>query len=246
MTHAAAGNYTLALAVLASGGGALAAISAGKYDSLRLLRVARWSIHAVTGLFAVACLALLAAILRDDFSLTYVVGYSERALPVGYKISALWAGHQGSLLLWALLMAATASVAVTFARRDRLEHTAPAIGLLSMICGLFAVLLLFTSNPFELGKLLVPDGEGMNPMLQDPAMIVHPPMLFLGYAGATIPFAFALGALIAGRSDRDWIRPVRNWMVMSWLFLTIGIALGAWWAYVELGWGGYWAWDPVE
>ena len=246
MTHAATGNYAMALAAVASGGAALAAISAVKYDSPSLLRVARWSIHAVTGLFTVACVALLAAFLRDDFSLTYVVGYSERLLPIGYKISALWAGHQGSLLLWAWLMAGMASLAVTFARRDRIAHAAPAIGLLGMICGLFVLLLMFTSNPFELGKILPPDGQGMNPMLQDPGMIIHPPMLFLGYAAATIPFAFGLGVLIAGRSDRNWIGPLRNWMVASWLFLTVGIALGAWWAYVELGWGGYWAWDPVE
>lgn len=246
MNIATLGNYSLAFAVLASGGAMLASISAGRFKSSTALVSARWMIHMVTALLTLAGIALVYAIWNDEFALDYVTRFSERALPWEYKLSALWAGHEGSLLLWAWMMAVSASLSVTLLRKDDPGSQAPAIGILAAICGMFAALMLFTSNPFALGEVAPADGQGMNPMLQHWAMIAHPPTLFLGYAGFAVPFALALGALIGGRSDNRWIAPVRRWVIGSWLFLTIGIVLGSWWAYVELGWGGYWAWDPVE
>jgi len=246
MNIAALGNYCLAFAVLASCGAVLASIWAGRFKSSRALSNARRLIHTVTLLLSIASAALVWAILNDEFALEYVTRFSEIALPVEYKLSAFWAGHEGSLLLWAWMMAAAGSLAVVLGRKDDPASHGPSIGVIGAICGMFAALMLFTSNPFTLGQMAPGDGGGMNPMLQHWAMIAHPPTLFMGYAGFSIPFALGLGALIGGRSDNRWIAPVRRWVIGSWLFLTIGIVLGSWWAYVELGWGGYWAWDPVE
>ncbi|MDP6635028.1 MAG: heme lyase CcmF/NrfE family subunit [Phycisphaerae bacterium] len=246
MNTATLGNFSLAFAVLASGGAVLASIWAGRFKSSVALSNARWLVHTVTALLTIAGVALVHAILSNDFSLEYVVRFSEIDLPVEYKLSALWAGHEGSLLLWAWMMAAASSAVVILGRKDDPASHAPAIAVLGVICGLFGALMLFTSNPFALGEVAPGDGGGMNPMLQHWAMIAHPPTLFLGYAGFAVPFALALGAMIGGRTDNKWIAPVRRWVIGSWLFLTIGIVLGSWWAYVELGWGGYWAWDPVE
>ena len=246
MNTATLGNYCLALAVLGSGGALLASIWAGRFKSSVALSNARWLIHMVTALLTIASGALVLAILNNEFALEYVVRFSDRALPLEYKLSAFWAGHEGSLLLWSWMMAAAASIAVILARKDDVASQGPAVGILGAICGMFAALMLFTSNPFDLGAVAPGDGQGMNPMLQHWAMIAHPPTLFLGYAGFAVPFAFGLGALIGGRTDNRWIAPIRRWVIASWFFLTIGIVLGSWWAYVELGWGGYWAWDPVE
>ena len=248
MTNTVVGHYALAFAVLASGGALLASVSASasQLHPPKSLRLARWLIHAITALLTVACGVLLIAILKNDFGLSYVADNSEKALPIGYKIAALWAGHDGSLLLWAWMQAVIGSIAVILSRKTPTESQAPMIGILATICGSFAMLMLFTSDPFELGRIVPLDGQGMNPLLQNPAMIIHPPLLFLGYAGFAVPCALLLGALIGGRSDNAWVTPIRNWMLVAWGFLTAGIALGAWWAYLELGWGGYWAWDPVE
>ena len=246
MNTAALGNYCLALAVLCSGGAMLVSILAGYFRSSSALTGARWLMHSVTALLTLASAALLHAILNNEFALKYVVRFSDKVLPFEYKLSAFWAGHEGSLLLWAWMMAVAASISVIAGRKDDAGNQGPAIGILAAICGMFAALMLLTSNPFALGDVVPADGKGMNPMLQHWAMITHPPTLFLGYAGFAVPFALALGALIGGRTDNRWIAPIRRWVIGSWLFLTIGIVLGAWWAYVELGWGGYWKWDPVE
>ncbi|MCK4275626.1 MAG: cytochrome c biogenesis protein CcsA, partial [Phycisphaerae bacterium] len=168
------------------------------------------------------------------------------ALPWGYKLAAFWAGRSGSLLLWGWMVAVMASITAFTHRKDPPETQAAVLGILAVICGFFAALILLASNPFELSQLVPVDGQGMKPELQDPAMIAHPPTLFLGWAGFTIPFALCLGALISGRSTDLWVTSLRRWTIVSWMFLTVGIVLGAWWAYVELGWGGYWTWDPVE
>jgi cytochrome c-type biogenesis protein CcmF len=197
-------------------------------------------------LLTAAGVAMVIAILNDDFRLAYVASYSERALPTGYKLAALWAGQEGSLLLWAWLLAALASLAVALRRKDEPQHQAPAVAILAAICAAFAAMLLLAANPFQLGRVVQADGEGLNPMLQNPAMVAHPPMLFLGYAALAVPMALFLAWLISGRRDAAWLASARRWAVAAWLFLTVGILLGAQWAYVELGWGGYWAWDPVE
>jgi cytochrome c-type biogenesis protein CcmF len=190
---------------------------------------------------------LLWALVRSDFRFEYVASYTERALPVGYKIAALWAGQAGSLLLWGWLIAVMCTIAAAGMRRLGHAERACAVGVMAVVCGFFAMLLLFAASPFELVAGGAPiDGRGLNPMLQDPAMIIHPPLLFAGYAGFTVPFAVLVGVLITRRRDDRWIAAVRRWLVFSWMILGAGILLGAWWAYVELGWGGYWAWDPVE
>jgi len=243
---AAIGNYCLALAALASGGGILAAVAARRLDSARMLGLARTALYVTAGLLTVAAAALMAGILDDDFRLDYVARYSERALPMGFKLAVFWAGQEGSLLLWGWMVAVMAALTAATRRNDPAPRQAPALGILAAVCGFFAILMLYSANPFQLGQFTPPDGKGLNPMLQDWAMIAHPPLLFLGYAGFTVPFALGLGMLIAGHCDRPWIPPVRRWTLAAWSFLTAGIVLGSEWAYVELGWGGYWAWDPVE
>ena len=253
MTIADVGSYSLTFAALSALVAIFSAICARRYDSAGMLRLSRWALHAVTALLTLASVTLLRAFLNDDFRLDYVVRYSEKALPFGYKLAAFWAGQGGSLLLWAWLIAAMGSLAMLARRKDPAATQAPAIAILAAVGGFFTVLMLFSVggndvpvNPFHLAEAVVTDGNGLNPMLQDPAMIAHPPLLFIGYAGFTIPMALYLGALIGGHVDKRLIVPIRRWMLVSWVFLTAGIVLGAEWAYVELGWGGYWAWDPVE
>lgn len=211
--------------------------------------LAKWAMVLFVLLLSGACLLLLRAELNNDFRLDYVASYNEVKLPLGYKIAAFWAGQSGSLLLWAEMMALMSLIAVVTHWKRNDGSMAGALGTLAVCCGFFTALMLFTNeaNPFTVVEGVAPhDGHGLNPMLQDPAMIAHPPFLFLGYAGCLLPYAFMMGALISGRRDNLWIADIRRWTLVTWVFLTIGIVLGSWWAYVELGWGGYWAWDPVE
>ena len=192
-----------------------------------------------------ACLAN--AFLLDDFSLAYVANNSNTLLPDRFKFSAVWGAHEGSLLLWALILAGW-SAAVALRSRDLpLQLSARVLSVLGAIAVGFCLFLLLTSNPFD-RILPVPPVEGgdLNPLLQDFGLIVHPPMLYMGYVGFAVPFAFAIAALIGGQFDSAWARWSRPWINVAWVFLTIGIALGSWWAYYELGWGGWWFWDPVE
>lgn len=192
-----------------------------------------------------ACLAN--AFLLDDFSLAYVANNSNTLLPDRFKFSAVWGDHEGSLLLWALILAGW-SAAVALRSRDLpLQLSARVLSVLGAIAVGFCLFLLLTSNPFD-RILPVPPVEGgdLNPLLQDFGLIVHPPMLYMGYVGFAVPFAFAIAALIGGQFDSAWARWSRPWINVAWVFLTIGIALGSWWAYYELGWGGWWFWDPVE
>ncbi len=247
ITVEVAGNWSFVLAFLAADLGLVAAIGATAKSSRGWLGVAKWSVYVLTAMLTVALMALLSALLDNDFRLAYVATHSEIPMPWGYKIAAIWAGQEGSLLLWAWMVAGMSSVVLAFRGRDSVKSQAATTAILAGVCGLFCVLILFAANPFKLGQGPTPlDGSGMNPLLQDPAMIIHPPALFLGYAGATIPFALMFGAMLAGRTDKDWLPAARRWAVATWLFLTAGILLGAIWAYYELGWGGYWGWDPVE
>ncbi|MEX2125796.1 MAG: heme lyase CcmF/NrfE family subunit [Woeseia sp.] len=195
-------------------------------------------------LIAFACLAH--AFLTSDFSVLYVANNSQLALPDVYKFSAIWGAHEGSLLLWILLMAAW-TVAVGRFSQDLTEpFAARVIGILGILsCG-FLLFTLLTSNPFERIFPAPPDGADLNPLLQDPGLAIHPPILYTGYVGFSVAFAFAVAAMLSGRLDREWARWTRPWTTWAWLFLTVGIALGSWWAYYELGWGGWWFWDPVE
>jgi cytochrome c-type biogenesis protein CcmF len=244
------GHFSLSAAILAAAGAMAASIAAIRLRSPAAWTAARWLLVLVAALFTVASGALLTAFLTDDFSFQYVARYSEEAMPVGYKIAAFWAGQPGSLLLWGSLLSVMCVLALPGLRRKAGATYPAAVAVMAVACGFFAVLMLSVQAadpfaPIEPG-LAEAGPRGLNPLLQDPAMIMHPPLLFLGYAGFTIPFAMMIGVLIEGRTDNRWIGEIRRWVIASWVFLTAGIVLGAWWAYVELGWGGYWAWDPVE
>jgi cytochrome c-type biogenesis protein CcmF len=190
--------------------------------------------------------ALVYALATKDFSLRYVAENVSSNLPLFYAVTALWAGQAGSLLFWAWLLALFTAL-VILQNRNRNEAFLPYVLLtLSVLQFFFLTLLVFPSNPFEPLGFTIREGMGLNPLLQNPGMIFHPPTLYLGYVGFAIPFSFAIAALLTRRLDAEWIRSTRRWTLFAWLFLSIGILLGAKWAYEELGWGGYWAWDPVE
>jgi cytochrome c-type biogenesis protein CcmF len=227
----------------------LYALVAGGYAAYRgrrrLAASARNALIAAFGSTLVATLVLVGGFLRDDFSLAYVAGHSSEALPTPYKISALWGGQEGSLLLWLLILTGYAAAAVWFARRrapDLVAWTTPVLG---GICLGFTWLLVGVSSPFEVIPAAA-DGRGLNPSLQNPYMVSHPVLLYLGYVGLAVPFAFAMGSLLSGRTDERWIVATRRWTLIAWTALGVGQLLGAHWAYQEVGWGGYYAWDPVE
>ncbi len=194
----------------------------------------------------VALAALGQAFLTDDFSVAYVAHNSNSLLPDMYKVSAVWGAHEGSLLLWATLLAAWGAAVATFSRALPLAVIARVISVQGMISIGFLLFMLLTSNPFDRIFPMPPEGRDLNPLLQDFGLAIHPPMLYMGYVGFSVAFAFAIAALIGGRLDAAWARWSRPWTTVAWIFLTIGIALGSWWAYYELGWGGWWFWDPVE
>jgi len=195
---------------------------------------------------AIAFGLLTYSFLTHDFSVRYVAHNSNTQLPTQYLFSAVWGGHEGSLLLWALTLSLWTGAVTLFSRSIPLAMVSRVIGVMGLIAVGFLLFMLLTSNPFD--RLAVPPAEGrdLNPLLQDFGLIIHPPMLYMGYVGFVVPFAFAIAAMLGGRLDAAWARWSRPWTNMAWLFLTIGITLGSWWAYYELGWGGWWFWDPVE
>jgi len=197
-------------------------------------------------LVAFAFGALAAAFLGNDFSVQYVAQHSNSLLPKPYQFAAVWGGHEGSLLLWVLLLAMWSVAVAVFSRSLPLDMVARVIGVLGLISVGFLLFILTTSNPFERLLPAAMDGRDLNPLLQDPGLVIHPPMLYMGYVGMAVAFAFAVSALMSGRLDAAWARWSRPWTVVAWMFLTFGIGLGSWWAYYELGWGGWWFWDPVE
>jgi len=202
------------------------------------------------GMFVFVALAfgiLTWSFYTDDFSVAYVANHSNLVLPVQYKLSAVWGGHEGSLLLWVLILAGWTLAVSIFSRRLPVDMLARVLSVMGMIAVGFLLFMIATSNPFDRVLPNIPhDGGDLNPLLQDPGMIIHPPMLYMGYVGFSVVFAFAIAALLSGRLDAAWARWSRPWTNAAWCFLTVGIALGSWWAYYELGWGGWWFWDPVE
>ncbi len=196
-------------------------------------------------LVALAFAALTWAHANSDFSVRNVVENSHTAKPFAYKLSGVWGNHEGSILLWALILAGYGGVLATAAARNETLQ-ARALAIQGAVAAAFLAFIIFTSNPFARVFPAPPDGLDLNPLLQDPGLVIHPPFLYLGYVGFSITFAYAIAGLMAGKIDRDWAAAVRPWALAAWVFLTIGIALGSWWAYYELGWGGFWAWDPVE
>tara|TARA_B100000530_G_scaffold298384_1_gene218162 strand:+ start:112 stop:2115 length:2004 start_codon:yes stop_codon:yes gene_type:complete len=212
-----------------------------------LVLSAERSIYMVFVLLLVASLGVGAAFLGDRFEFWYVANYSNANLELFYKITGLWAGQRGSLLFWALLLALFAVITVVTNRKKHREFMPYVVGVLQTILLFFIVVLLFADvNPFERLAFTPADGRGLNPQLQNYWMTIHPPTLYLGFTAFTIPFAFAVAALLNGRLDARWIQLTRRWILTSWLFLSVGIVFGMRWAYEELGWGGYWFWDPVE
>src|SRR3989440_5733571 len=225
---------------------ALVAGSLAAWKSRR--RLAESAQNALLGSFAatvVASAVLLAALARHDFSFQYVADHTSRELPLGYTLTAFWGGQEGSLLLWLLVLSGYSVAAVLTARRVGREVLAWVVPTLALVGTFFALVLVFVASPFAT-QVAPADGAGLNPSLQNPYMAVHPPMLYLGYVGLTVPFAFAMGALLARRTDERWIVATRRWTLAAWGFLGVGQLLGAHWAYVEVGWGGFYAWDPVE
>jgi cytochrome c-type biogenesis protein CcmF len=232
---------TLGLSVFALVGGAAAA----HLGRRRLARSAQNALVASFFTTAVASLVLLAALVRNDFSFTYVARTTSEALPTAYTISAFWGGQEGSLLLWLLVLTGFAAAAVTLNRRWAKDLTVWVVPVFAAVSTFFAFLLVAVATPFAT-QPAPPDGAGMTPSLQNPYMLAHPPLLYLGYVGLTVPFAFAIGALLSGKLDERWLVATRRWTLFAWAALGIGQLLGSHWAYVEVGWGGYYAWDPVE
>ncbi|MHB8468578.1 MAG: heme lyase CcmF/NrfE family subunit [Gaiellaceae bacterium] len=231
---------SLGLVVYALVAGSLAAWQRRR----RLALSAQNALLAAFGTTAVAAGVLWAALARRDLSFVYVASHTSKSLPLGYALSAFWGGQEGSLLLWLLILTGYAALAVWLNRRTR-ELVAWAVPVLAGVSVFFAFMLCFVSSPFATSPAPA-DGAGMVASLQNPYMLAHPPLLYLGYVGLTIPFAFAMGALLSGRTDERWIVLTRRWTLAAWTFLGVGQLLGAHWAYVEIGWGGYYAWDPVE
>jgi len=184
--------------------------------------------------------------LTDDFSIKYIAGHSNSLLPTQYKFASVWGGHEGSLLLWMLMLSGWTLAVAIFSRTLPLAMVARVIGILGLVSTGFLMFILTTSSPFERLLPAPLDGKDLNPLLQDPGLVIHPPMLYMGYVGFSVAFAFAVSALLSGRMDAAWARWSRPWTIVAWIFMTAGIALGSWWAYYELGWGGWWFWDPVE
>jgi cytochrome c-type biogenesis protein CcmF len=193
---------------------------------------------------AYACLTYSFAV--DDFSVRYVAENSNTGLPMGYKLAAVWGGHEGSMLLWVFVLAGWTLAVAAFSRSLPAVLRARTLGVLGLISIGFVLFILLTSNPFERLLPAPADGQDLNPLLQDPAMVAHPPLLYLGYVGFAVVFSLAVAAMLGGRLDTAWARWSRPWTTVAWLFLTVGILLGSYWAYYELGWGGWWFWDPVE
>ena len=240
------GEVALWVALLVSVWGMGMAFVGGRAGRGDLVLAGERSVVAVFGLLIVSSVAIIAAFLGNEYRYNYVAGYSNRELSTFYKVTGLWAGQTGSLVFWALLLALFSSI-VVFQNRSRNREFMPYVaGTLLGVLAFFLVVILFASNPFTLLDFTPADGRGLNPQLQNYWMTIHPPTLYLGFTAFTIPFAFAVAALLTGRLDTRWITTTRRWTLLAWFFLTNGILFGMMWAYVELGWGGWWFWDPVE
>jgi len=240
------GQFSLILALAVALVLGIVPIVGGLRGDVRLMSVAR---PAATAQFLVMLTAfgcLVTAFVTDDFSVLNVAQNSNSMLPVFYKVTAVWGSHEGSMLLWVFILSIWTFAVAIFSQRLPLQTVANALAVMGLITVGFVLFLLFTSNPFDRLLPAAVDGRDLNPLLQDVGMAIHPPLLYIGYVGFAVAFAFAISALITGRLDAAWARWSRPWTTVAWLFLTLGIAIGSWWAYYELGWGGWWFWDPVE
>jgi cytochrome c-type biogenesis protein CcmF len=241
------GNVTLVIALVLSILLAVYPLWGAQTNNNTLMQMARplaWGLFVFT---LIAYLCLTYAFVTDDFSVNYVAQNSNSKLPIYYKITAVWGGHEGSFLLWVLIFAIWTLAVAMFSKGIPEAMVSRVLSVLGMVSISFYLFMLITSNPFDSMLPFFPvDGRDLNPLLQDFGMIIHPPLLYMGYVGFSVAFAFAIAALIGGQLDSTWARWSRPWTIAAWSFLTLGIALGSWWAYYELGWGGWWFWDPVE
>jgi cytochrome c-type biogenesis protein CcmF len=240
------GEVALWIALCLSAWGAIVAFVGGRVGRGDLVLSAERASYAVAALLTLSCLAIIAAFVGDEFRYLYVASGSNRELPLYYKVTALWGGHAGSLVFWVFLLTTFAAIAAYQNRWQNRELVPYATGTLHLMAFFFLIVVLATSNPFDQMSFTPADGRGMNPQLQNYWMTIHPPTLYLGFTAFTIPFAFAVSALISGRLDTRWITITRRWTLLAWFFLTNGIIFGMIWAYETLGWGGWWFWDPVE
>jgi cytochrome c-type biogenesis protein CcmF len=244
---ASLGDAGLLLALVASAYVIGAGVAGARRKNARLIRSAVYASYMATGLIAFASAVMWFAILSNDYSIKYVQRHSDASMPWFYKFTAFWGGLDGSILWWVLLLAVFASLSI-FVNRERHKELIPYVAaILYVVIGFFLFLIIFEKRPFDVWLTEAPKvGKGMNPLLMNPYMATHPPSLYLGFVSATVPFAFGLAALITGNLDDSWLQSTRRWMIVSWYFLSQGLILGMLWAYEELGWGGYWGWDPVE
>ena len=240
------GHFALILALsLALCQGVLPLVGAQRNDTA-MMSVARTAAYGQFLFVAISFGCLIWAFVHDDFSVLYVANHSQLSLPIGYKVSAVWSAHEGSLLMWILILAGWTVAVARFSSGVPKVLLARVLGVLGLLSVGFLLFELLTSNAFE---RLIPaaiDGGDLNPLLQDPGLAIHPPILYIGYVGFSVAFAYAVAAMIGGDLDQNWARWMRPWTIVAWMFLTVGIALGSWWAYYELGWGGWWFWDAVE
>jgi cytochrome c-type biogenesis protein CcmF len=244
---AAFGTLTLLIALVVATYGGVASVLGVRRKNPRLVESGRAAAYALSAVLALSSVTIVYAFLTHDFSIKYVQRTSDVATPLFYKITAFWGGLDGSILWWVFLLSVFSTIAI-YTNRNRHKEILPyAVAVLMAVVDFFLFLIIFHKNPFDTYLTQVPTrGEGLNPLLQNFYMATHPPSLYTGFVGMTIPFAFAMGALISGHLDDAWIAAVRRWTLISWFFLSMGLTLGGLWAYEELGWGGFWAWDPVE
>ena len=240
------GNFSLIIALAVALFLATVPLYGAQKNNLQLMQFSRYAVVAQFFFILVSFLALVYSFTIDDFSVRYIATNSNSALPMIYKISAVWGAHEGSFLLWLLILSIWSMAVAYFSKSLPISMTSRVLAVMGMLSIGFLLFIIFTSNPFERLFPAPMDGRDLNPLLQDPGLAIHPPMLYMGYVGFSVVFSITIAGLISGQLDSAWARWSRPWTVIAWVFLTLGIALGSWWAYYELGWGGWWFWDPVE
>src|SRR5881396_3657459 len=244
---ASLGTFLLLATFVACSYAAGVSIAGARRRSRRLIESGIGAFYLVAALMTCASAVMINAFLTDDFSIRYVAHYSDSVQPLFYKITSFWGGLDGSIMFWVFLLSIFGSCAVWVNRERHRELIPYVVATISSVQMFFLYLMIVHKNPFTTFLTSAPaDGEGLNPLLQNYWMVIHPPSLYIGFVGMTIPFAFGIAALVTGHLDDSWLRAVRRWTMVSWLFLSLGLTLGMIWAYEELGWGGYWGWDPVE
>lgn len=240
------GNFALIIALCLALVQGIVPILGAQTRTFQWIAIAKPAARAQLLFILISYICLTYSFISNDFSVLYVANNSNSALPIYYKFSAVWGAHEGSLLLWVLMLGIWTFAVTIFCRSLPNDMVARVLGVMGLVSSGFLLFMLLTSNPFERIFPSPMEGQDLNPLLQDPGLVIHPPMLYMGYVGFSVAFSFAIAALLGGKLDSIWARWSRPWAIFAWVFLTIGITLGSWWAYHELGWGGWWFWDPVE